>query len=204
MRIRTACLEGRQAYWVCPLIDESEEMPYQAAEETGRSARALPELTVAVVHDACRRPPRSAPCAASRRGDPPAGGYHRDRGGRRCAQRHAHGDRERRAHGARAIASSCAAGSAAAGMQALACCCIGRPSRRWHASASSVMRQPTTVSKWRGATSNCAAPANCSAPARRGSRRCGWPIRCGTPISCRGCRSRRSAACATGPRMWRR
>ena len=34
MRIRTACLEGRQAYWVCPLIDESEEMPYQAAEET--------------------------------------------------------------------------------------------------------------------------------------------------------------------------
>src|ERR1700675_1586502 len=46
-RIRTACLEGRQAYWVCPLIDESEEMPYQAAEETAASlAAALPELAV--------------------------------------------------------------------------------------------------------------------------------------------------------------
>ncbi len=51
LRIRTACLEGRQAYWVCPLIDESEEMPYQAAEETAAAlAAALPELTVAVVH----------------------------------------------------------------------------------------------------------------------------------------------------------
>ena len=48
MRIRTACLRGRQAYWVCPLIDESEEMPYQAAEETAAAlAAALPELNVA-------------------------------------------------------------------------------------------------------------------------------------------------------------
>jgi ATP-dependent DNA helicase RecG len=51
MRIRTACLEGRQAYWVCPLIDESEEMPYQAAEETAAAlAAALPELCVGIVH----------------------------------------------------------------------------------------------------------------------------------------------------------
>jgi ATP-dependent DNA helicase RecG len=51
MRIRTACLEGRQAYWVCPLIDESEEMPYQAAEETAATlAAALPELVVGLVH----------------------------------------------------------------------------------------------------------------------------------------------------------
>jgi ATP-dependent DNA helicase RecG len=51
IRIRTACLEGRQAYWVCPLIDESEEMPFQAAEETAAAlAAALPDLVVAVVH----------------------------------------------------------------------------------------------------------------------------------------------------------
>ncbi len=51
MRIRTACLAGRQAYWVCPLIDESEDMPYQAAEETAAAlSSALPELAVAVVH----------------------------------------------------------------------------------------------------------------------------------------------------------
>ena len=50
-RIRTACLQGRQAYWVCPLIDESEEIPFQAAEETAASlAAALPELIVGLVH----------------------------------------------------------------------------------------------------------------------------------------------------------
>jgi ATP-dependent DNA helicase RecG len=55
-RIRTACLEGRQAYWVCPLIDESEEMPFQAAEETAAAlAAALPELKVGLVHG--RMPP---------------------------------------------------------------------------------------------------------------------------------------------------
>jgi ATP-dependent DNA helicase RecG len=55
-RIRSACLEGRQAYWVCPLIDESEEMPYQAAEETATAlAAALPELIVGIVHG--RMPP---------------------------------------------------------------------------------------------------------------------------------------------------
>jgi ATP-dependent DNA helicase RecG len=51
MRIRTACLEGRQAYWVCALIDESAEMPYQAAEETAAAlAAALPDLRVGMVH----------------------------------------------------------------------------------------------------------------------------------------------------------
>jgi ATP-dependent DNA helicase RecG len=55
-RIRTACLEGRQTYWVCPLIDESEEMPYQAAEETAAAlAAALPDLRVGLVHG--RMPP---------------------------------------------------------------------------------------------------------------------------------------------------
>jgi ATP-dependent DNA helicase RecG len=55
-RIRTACLQGRQAYWVCPLIDESEEMPYQAAEETAAAlSAALPELKVGLVHG--RMPP---------------------------------------------------------------------------------------------------------------------------------------------------
>ena len=50
-RIRSACLSGRQAYWVCPLIDESDEMPYQAAEETAHAlAQALPELRVGLVH----------------------------------------------------------------------------------------------------------------------------------------------------------
>jgi ATP-dependent DNA helicase RecG len=50
-RIHKAVLEGRQAYWVCPLIDESEELRYQAAEETAASlAEALPEVRVGLVH----------------------------------------------------------------------------------------------------------------------------------------------------------
>ncbi|HTB64904.1 MAG TPA: ATP-dependent DNA helicase RecG, partial [Steroidobacteraceae bacterium] len=50
-RILLACRAGRQAYWVCPLIDESEELRYQAAEETAVALReALPELTVELVH----------------------------------------------------------------------------------------------------------------------------------------------------------
>jgi ATP-dependent DNA helicase RecG len=57
-RIRSAVLEGRQAYWVCPLIDESEEMPYRAAEETAAAlAAALPELSVGLVHG--RMPPQA-------------------------------------------------------------------------------------------------------------------------------------------------
>lgn len=51
LRIREACRSGRQAYWVCPLIDESEEMPFQAAEETAAAlAAALPEIRVGLVH----------------------------------------------------------------------------------------------------------------------------------------------------------
>jgi ATP-dependent DNA helicase RecG len=50
-RIAAACREGRQAYWVCPLIEESEELRYQAAEETAVSlTEALPEFRVGLVH----------------------------------------------------------------------------------------------------------------------------------------------------------
>ena len=50
-RIRHACREGRQAYWVCPLIDESDALRYQAAEETAAVlAGALPEIRVGIVH----------------------------------------------------------------------------------------------------------------------------------------------------------
>ncbi|NBW89716.1 MAG: ATP-dependent DNA helicase RecG, partial [Gammaproteobacteria bacterium] len=50
-RIRVQLTEGRQIYWVCPLIEESEELRYQAAEETAAVlAEALPQLTVGLVH----------------------------------------------------------------------------------------------------------------------------------------------------------
>jgi ATP-dependent DNA helicase RecG len=50
-RVRAACAEGRQAYWVCTLIEESEVLQCQAAEESERLlAEALPELRVGLVH----------------------------------------------------------------------------------------------------------------------------------------------------------
>ncbi|CAG18626.1 ATP-dependent DNA helicase RecG [Photobacterium profundum] len=51
-RIRTACLnEGRQAYWVCTLIDESEVLEAQAASDTANDLTAqLPELNVGLIH----------------------------------------------------------------------------------------------------------------------------------------------------------
>jgi ATP-dependent DNA helicase RecG len=50
-RIVEACRAGRQAYWVCPLIDASEELRAQAAEETAaRLAAALPGVKVGLVH----------------------------------------------------------------------------------------------------------------------------------------------------------
>jgi ATP-dependent DNA helicase RecG len=50
-RIEGACREGRQAYWVCPLIDESESLRHQAAEETAAAlAAALPSVRIGLVH----------------------------------------------------------------------------------------------------------------------------------------------------------
>ncbi|GHF99987.1 ATP-dependent DNA helicase RecG [Thalassotalea marina] len=51
-RIRQSCLtENRQAYWVCTLIEESEVLQCQAAEDTALYLREhLPELSVGLVH----------------------------------------------------------------------------------------------------------------------------------------------------------
>ncbi len=50
-RLRTACAAGRQAYWVCTLIDESEALQAQAASETAARLReTLPEQVVGLVH----------------------------------------------------------------------------------------------------------------------------------------------------------
>lgn len=50
-RVKTACLDGCQAYWVCTLIEESEALQCQAAEETLHWLQAqLGSLVVALVH----------------------------------------------------------------------------------------------------------------------------------------------------------
>ncbi|KQY16905.1 MULTISPECIES: ATP-dependent DNA helicase RecG [Massilia] len=50
-RVHAAAQEGRQAYWVCPLIEESEALQLQTATETYETlAQALPDLVVGLVH----------------------------------------------------------------------------------------------------------------------------------------------------------
>jgi ATP-dependent DNA helicase RecG len=50
-RIDTACRSGRQAYWVCPLIDESDLVRYEAAEKTAAQlAEALPDVRIGLIH----------------------------------------------------------------------------------------------------------------------------------------------------------
>ncbi len=50
-RVREACAAGRQAYWVCPLVEESETLDLQTAIDTHANlAAALPGLGVGLVH----------------------------------------------------------------------------------------------------------------------------------------------------------
>ncbi len=50
-RVRAACLEGRQAYWVCTLIEESEELTCQAAQSTFEDLTlALAGQKVGLIH----------------------------------------------------------------------------------------------------------------------------------------------------------
>ena len=49
--VLTACSEGRQAYWVCTLIEESENFDLQAAELAADELRLLlPELSIGLLH----------------------------------------------------------------------------------------------------------------------------------------------------------
>ncbi len=50
-RVRCACQENRQIYWVCTLIEESEHLQCQAAEDTVNALQeALPDVRIALVH----------------------------------------------------------------------------------------------------------------------------------------------------------
>ena len=50
-RVRAACEQGRQVYWVCPLIDESEALEAQAATDTEQELKqVLKGLRIGLVH----------------------------------------------------------------------------------------------------------------------------------------------------------
>ena len=50
-RVREACMAGSQAYWVCPLIEESEALQLQTANDTfAHMQTTFPELKIGLVH----------------------------------------------------------------------------------------------------------------------------------------------------------
>ena len=69
-RIRHACAEGRQAYWVCTLIDDSDEVVAQAAQTTFEQlTAALPGLRIALVHGRLKAAQKQEAMLAFKRGD---------------------------------------------------------------------------------------------------------------------------------------
>ncbi|XKH60151.1 ATP-dependent DNA helicase RecG [Halomonas sediminis] len=69
-RIRNACSEGRQAYWVCTLIEESEVLQCQAAEATLEElTQGLPELAIGLVHGRMKAAEKAAVMEAFKAGE---------------------------------------------------------------------------------------------------------------------------------------
>ena len=69
-RIRDACGEGNQAYWVCTLIEESETLEAQAAEVTASElALLLPELRIGLVHGRLKPKEKTQVMAAFKAGE---------------------------------------------------------------------------------------------------------------------------------------
>ncbi len=69
-RVRQACAAGRQAYWVCTLIEESEALQCQAAEATAEAlAERLPELRTGLVHGRLKAAEKAAVMSAFKNGE---------------------------------------------------------------------------------------------------------------------------------------
>ncbi len=69
-RVERACSEGRQIYWVCTLIEESESLQAQAAEDTANKlAEALTQVRVALVHGRMKAEQKEKVMAAFKAGE---------------------------------------------------------------------------------------------------------------------------------------
>jgi len=69
-RVRVACSKGRQVYWVCPLIDDSEVLEAQAATETERElTERLADARVGLVHGRLKSKDKEAIMSDFRDGD---------------------------------------------------------------------------------------------------------------------------------------
>jgi len=68
-RVRAACASGRQAYWVCTLIEESDVLEAQAAEATADELHLLlPELKIGLIHGRLKPGEKAAAMEACKNG----------------------------------------------------------------------------------------------------------------------------------------
>ncbi len=69
-RISDACRTGRQAYWVCTLVEESETLQCQAAEDTQQHLQQLlPDIRVGLVHGRMKADEKDRIMQAFKRGE---------------------------------------------------------------------------------------------------------------------------------------
>ena len=69
-RVAHACSRGRQAYWVCTLIEESDALQASAAENTARALQqSLPQLAVGLLHGRQKPAEKEAVMAAFKAGE---------------------------------------------------------------------------------------------------------------------------------------
>ena len=69
-RVRDACMSGSQAYWVCPLVEESEQLQLKAALATHAALTAtFPELKLGLVHGRMKGGKKAEIMEAFRRGE---------------------------------------------------------------------------------------------------------------------------------------
>jgi len=69
-RIGEACRQGRRAYWVCTLIEESDALEAQAAEATAKQLRVeLPGIRIGLVHGRLKAAEKDAQMQAFKRGE---------------------------------------------------------------------------------------------------------------------------------------
>jgi ATP-dependent DNA helicase RecG len=69
-RVHLSCRQGRQAYWVCPLIEESETLQLQTALETYERLRGeLADLRIGLVHGRLKADEKAATMTAFAAGE---------------------------------------------------------------------------------------------------------------------------------------
>jgi len=69
-RVASACASGEQAYWVCTLVEESEVLQCQAAEETASVLQqSLPELSIGLVHGRMKQEQKNTVVGHFKQGD---------------------------------------------------------------------------------------------------------------------------------------